>query len=331
MKKLFCLICFTTILIVLFPNTAKAASDNACWTRVKEDTWILQDGQGTDLKASLKDNALYISGKGAIPNYSELTLGNRPWHEKGVFTIFIEKGVTSIGAHAFSNFPRLYNVDMYSNTFIEDSTAFAGAAKDCMFHVFGTDMARRDIGRIPFTSMDQFVTVMRKYNYDYRFYFANLYMTQYVKQGVTPAWYKIYPMDATSTDQNPEYPLKNFDSAIICNTPDDSYATSYIIENYRQGKAALQAFDAFMGDNTFGCTYTMAAYKRDVKVEKASATPMQYVISIPAVLRYPGRQFSLLQIGKGVVNILPDLDSCDDTMTFMTDCLSTGYALVYKD
>lgn len=331
MKRILSMFCVAALLIMLVPTTAKAAADGATWTKVSGETWVLQDGQGTDLQAKLDENTLYITGKGAIPNYSSATLGNRPWNGKTVYQLMIDKGVTSIGANAFYGFKDLYKVELYSTTFIEDSTAFAGATEDCIFNVLGMEMARRDIGNIPYTSLDQFVTSMQKYKYDYRFYFANYYVINYINKGSTPKWERVATMDALSTAQNPEYPLINYDSTITCNTPDGSYATKYSIDNYRQGKAALEAFAAFMGDNKYACTYTMAAYRGNTRNDKLSANPMQYTITIPNALKFPGRQFTLLQIGKGVVNVLPDLDASDDTMTFTTDYLSTGYALVYKD
>ena len=186
MKKLLGIFCLTVLLIMIVPTTAKAAADGATWTKDNGDTWILQDGQGTDLKANLDGNILYITGKGAIPNYSSANLGNRPWHGKTVYQIMIDKGVTSIGANAFYGFKDLYKVELYSTTFIEDSTAFAGAAEDCIFNVLGMEMARRDIGNIPYTSLDQFVTSMQRYKYDYRFYFANYYVINYINNCSTP-------------------------------------------------------------------------------------------------------------------------------------------------
>ena len=54
-------------------------------------------------------------------------------------------------------------------------------------------------------------------------------------------------------------------------------------------------------------------------------------MTIPAALLYPGRQFSLIQLGDGVVNILADEDQNDTTLTFTTDYPSTVYALIYRD
>ena len=60
-------------------------------------------------------------------------------------------------------------------------------------------------------------------------------------------------------------------------------------------------------------------------------TPLTYQMTIPAALLYPGRQFSLIQLGDGVVNILADEDQNDTTLTFTTDYPSTVYALIYRD
>lgn len=333
MKKIWKSICFAMLLTCMMSLSVKAASPNATWMKSGGDRWRLQDQEGTDLEAYFDhdNHVLYIQGKGAIPSYSSECLGNRPWHGKSYYKLVIGSEVTSVGANAFSCNADLYNVDMYTSTFIEDASSFAGAKQDCCFTMIGTSMARRDIGTIPYNSVDQFVNVMRKHDGEYKFYFSNQYLVRYVNYGSTPKWSTVFTTDVNGSYTDPDHPLTNFDTVITCNTPDGYYANKYEIRNYRQGLDALKAFAAFIGNDTFACTYTMTAYQGNERKRTFSGKPLQYTIVIPASLQYPGRQFKLLQIAPGAVNVLADEDAVDGTMTFTTNYLSTGYALVYSD
>ena len=62
-----------------------------------------------------------------------------------------------------------------------------------------------------------------------------------------------------------------------------------------------------------------------------TSAPVTYVMTIPAAFQFPGRQFSLIQLGNGVVNILEDEDQNDTTLTFTTDYPTAACALVYRD
>lgn len=105
---------------------------------------------------------------------------------------------------------------------------------------------------------------------------------------------------------------------------------SLTINCRQQGKAAMEAFALVIGDNQYAASYNMSMNNRQ-GVVKHTAFPMQYTMTVPAAYRYPGRQFTLIQLGNGVINMLPDEDTNDATVTFTTDYISTAYALVYTD
>ena len=79
----------------------------------------------------------------------------------------------------------------------------------------------------------------------------------------------------------------------------------------------------------------MASYNMSMSnrqgVVRHTASPMQYTMAVPAAYQYPGRRFTLIQLGNGVINMLADEDADDATVTFTTDYISTAYALVYTD
>ena len=75
------------------------------------------------------------------------------------------------------------------------------------------------------------------------------------------------------------------------------------IQCRRQGMSALEVFSLVLGDANYATAYNMSVSSASGMVTKTSK-PLTYVMTIPAEFQYPGRQFSLIQLGKGVVNIL---------------------------
>ncbi len=137
------------------------AADNSVWIQERgKEEWHYTDGMETDLTAKIQEDTLYIQGKGAIPNYDKEHLGNRPWHNKPIRSLIIDDNVTSIGTEAFSNMNKLYHVIMSAGTFIESPTAFSGIAEDCTFEFTGTNIRNRDIGNVPYNSLDSIAAFM---------------------------------------------------------------------------------------------------------------------------------------------------------------------------
>lgn len=331
MKKMMSVLCTLVMMTALFVPTTVMASEGPCWTKVKgQETWTYTDGQGTELVAKIQGNTLYIQGKGAIPSYSRDVLGNRPWHNKVIYSIIISDEVTSIGAEAFSNMVKLHDVTMPVSAFIEDSSAFAGAPKDCIFYFKGTNIVSRNIGNVPYNSVDSIVALMQKYNGVYQYHMDNYYMTTWVQNTVLPKIDKLSPVDAKSTYYNINYPIINYQSELNFVSPPPEYTMNTSIVSKQQGKAALEVFSIVLGENTYVTAYNMAVNNAK-GIVKSTDTPLTYRITIPSAFQYPGRQFSLIQLGNGFVNILTDEDMDDGTLTFTTNYPSTVYALVYQD
>lgn len=318
------------VLSLMMPMQAKAA-DNPRWEKEPDrEGWTYTDGQGTNLLARIEDDTLYIRGTGAVPSYDKDCLGNRPWHDKAVRRLIIEKGVTSIGAEAFSNLRELRYVSMYVGTFIESPTAFGNEAGGCLFDFFGTDIVSRDVGNVPYNSMDSITAFMQRFNGYYNFTLANYYMIKRVQNMAWPEIVNVSPQDALSTYTNLKYPIVDYSSSleIISQKPEEKMYT--YIKSKPQGPAALEAFSLVLGDATYVTAYNMAITGESSDYSRTDV-PLTYVMTIPPAVRYPGRQFSLIQIQPGAINILTDEDMSDATLTFTTDFPSTVYALVYRD
>lgn len=330
MKRIISMLCMMTMIVVLLLPVRTYASEGPVWTKELGDTWTYTDGQGTDLRAVIQGNTLYIYGKGAVPSYSRDALGNRPWHNRTIYSLVISDEVTSIGAEAFSNLTQLHDAIMPVSVFIEDPSAFDKAPEECIFEFKGTNIVSRNISNVPYNSLDSIVAFMQKYNGFYRYRMANYYMISWVQNTVQPKIANIAPSDAKTTYYNPDYPIFNYQSELsfVSPKPDNTMNTSIVSK--QQGKQALEAFSIVLGDNTYVTAYNMAVNNAKGIVKKTDV-PLTYKMTIPAAFRYPGRQFSLIQLGSGVVNILTDEDFDDTTVTFTTDYPSTVYALVYKD
>lgn len=331
MKKFISMLCALIMVITLTIPCKVNAAEGPVWTRIPgKEAWTYTDEQGTELKAVIQANILYIQGKGAIPSYSKDMLGDRPWHNKGVYSIVISDEVTSIGAEAFTNMPQLHDVTMPVSAFLEDTSVFAGSPADCIFTFKGTNIVSRNIGNVPYNSLDSIVAFMQKNNGTYYYRFDNYYMISWVQNTVLPKIENLVPSDARTTYYNPNYPVIDYKSELQFVSLKPEYSMSTSIVSKQQGKAALEVFSIVLGDNTYVTAYNMAVSNAK-GIIKNTETPLTYKMTIPATFQYPGRQFSLIQLGNGVVNILTDEDLDDSTVTFTTDYPSTVYALVYKD
>lgn len=331
MKKLLGILTICALIASLAVPSEVMAATNSTW--IQEDgtqVWHYTDGTETDLVAKVQDNTLYIQGHGAVPEYDRDHLGNRPWHNRPIQSLVIADSVTSIGAEAFSNMKTLYHVTMSAGTFIESPTAFGGAADECIFDITGTNITSHNIGNVPYTSLDSIAAFMQKYDGNYRYRLANYYMIGWVQNAVSPKIKNVSPADALTTYYNPNYPIPDYPSRLEFQSGRPDASMQAHIECRQQGRAALEVFSIVLGDATYAASYNMSVSSSRGTVTKTS-TPLTYVMTIPAAFQYPGRQFSLIQLGKGVVNILEDEDQNDTTLTFTTDYPTAACALVYRD
>ncbi len=321
---------FSLIFAMALPMCVSAAGWTG-WVKVSgEETWTYSDGQGTELVAKIQGDTLYIQGTGAIPSYSREALGSRPWHNRTIVTLDIADGITDIGAEAFSNMEYLHHVSMPVSAFIEDKSAFAGATDGCIFQFRGMNLTSRDIGKIPYNSLDNLAAFMQSYNGKYQYRLANYYLTTMVQNKVSPRISDLVTMDLKTQATNPKYPLINYSSSIsmVSKKPDDTMKVS--ISYRQQGKVALEIFDLCLGDNSYVAPYLITVNNAD-GVVKNTQEALTYQMTVPAAYQFQGREFTLIQLGNGVVNYMKDEDQDDSTVTFTTDYPSSVCALVYKD
>jgi hypothetical protein len=142
--------------------------------------------------------------------------------------------------------------------------------------------------------------------------------------------YNLRPSDVASTAYNPDYPLYDLKSTGTVVNANGNNIVGVDVTSRRQGETVNYIYSLVIGDMNYVTSYNISAYDSKGKIGRTT-TPVQYSITIPKAFQYPGRQFYLIQIGTGEVNILSDEDLNDTTLTFTTDYGTTVYALCYKD
>ena len=122
----------------------------------------------------------------------------------------------------------------------------------------------------------------------------------------------------------------NAQSEVSFVTPKTDYTMNVSIVSKQQGKLALEIFSIVLGDKTYATAYNMSVHNWKGEMKYTDA-PITYKMTIPAAYQFPGRKFTLIQFGDGVVNFLEDEDADETTLTFTTNYPSTVYGLVYQD
>ncbi|MBE6543605.1 MAG: hypothetical protein E7675_04330, partial [Ruminococcaceae bacterium] len=91
------------------------ANENRCYTAVfgaQGNRFVTGDLSFGEILWTLdrRTSTLTVSGKGVIPDFTDL--GDRPWdaYKNGIATIIVSTGITDIGANAFKQFPALKKV-----------------------------------------------------------------------------------------------------------------------------------------------------------------------------------------------------------------------------
>ncbi len=116
MKKRFLIVLFITMILLVIPLIANAATvdSGSCGTNV---TWTLDD-----------TGILTISGTGAMNNYSYSdNVTTAPWGNTAEIVIIVD-GVTSVGSRAFYGCTNLTNITIPGSVTSIDSSAFYGCS-----------------------------------------------------------------------------------------------------------------------------------------------------------------------------------------------------------
>ncbi len=316
----------------IFPMVAKAAQ-TMNWITLGNGVYQLE---GTQVKVEVTQGAVHVTGTGAIPDYNYWELSKRPWATCECQNVSVDDTITSIGAYVFYELPKLKYISISSKTFITDDTTFYKIDVNPIIRINGSDVTTQMIGTIPYTSMDSIRSMAQSSGTGRAYILDNSSLASAFQGSTNPTIQNVY---SAADGEAPWNDLAaNWNGNIyksICKITSPMPVPSYIVTGTRryQGRAAYQAYAAFIGDSTFATTFNITVTTNDgnkTKIYKTDAL-YQYTLTIPEEFRKPGRNFKLLGIGQTAVDTYDDLDTDDDTITFTTDYPTTSYALVYKD
>lgn len=332
---------------IVNPVTVKA-QEQLTWTH-PGDGWHYLNG--TDIKVRMENNTAYIYGTGALPDFDYWRLTERPWANGSIEAVYIAETITSIGKYAFYDIEKLKYIDMYTGTFITDSTCFDKISYEPVYRLRNSALNTEMIGSIPYTSLDSILTVAQS-NYNGASYILDTKaLADSFQNATNPTVTNVYYAGETVEDDGkiiaPWSWVETYgngnESTVICRLSPETPNASLLVSAQKryQGRACLEAYAAFIGDYSFAATYNITVeitklvdrtsyrFWENNRI-KSMDSELKYVLTIPTEFRLPGRTFRLLAIGDGEVKIYDDLDFADDTITFATNTPSTAYALVYK-
>lgn len=349
------------VLVIVFVVSVQNAPITA---HAQEMTWTHPgDGWhylvGTDIKVKIENNAISIYGTGALPDFDYWRLYERPWAGVKAESVYIESTITSIGSYAFYEMEYLRNISMYTGTYIKDLTCFDKICEKPIFRLYDNGINTEMIGTIPYTSLGSILSIAQS-NYNGASWILDTpAKAREFQNSTNPTITNVYyagekiprlPDEEPETDEAknvPWYDVATYGNGNvitpICRFSELTPTPSLVVSAQRkyQGRPCYEAYAAYIEDYTFAATFNISVYRterivkplyqywEDIKVEQTDSELM-YVLTIPEEFRLPGRQFRLLAIGNGVVNIYDDLDTDDATITFATRTPNTAYALVYK-
>ncbi|MEG1846921.1 MAG: hypothetical protein RRX92_00510 [Lachnospiraceae bacterium] len=310
----------------------KAAPPKLQWTGLGKGVYQLE---GTQIKAEIAPGTVHLTGTGALPDYDYWELKTRPWATNECEAVTVDGSITSLGAYAFYDLPKLKYINISSTTFIKDHTTFYNNDQRPIVRIQGSAVTTEMIGTIPYTSMDSIKAMAQSAYTGAAYILDNNTLASQFQGSTNPTIKYVYSATDSRAPWNDLVTYGNGNVyTSICRLSANTPSMAYTVTGTRryQGKECYQAFATAMGDFTFGTSFNITVTSNDAAKTKITKTPtpFQYVLSIPKDLQQSGRVFKLIALGEGKLNLYDDIDATGDTITFTTDYPSTAYALVYK-
>lgn len=305
------------------------------WTK-KSAVWQVSEG----VTAQIREGVLYIDGNGVVPDYTNDTLDQRPWHTSYYGTVVIGTGITDVGTKAFAENKFLRYFFIPSTTFINDSGLFHKIDSKPVVRIQGTEETVRLIGgKVPYTSLDSLARVAKSADRNVVWITDNGTVKTLFRQKTYPNIPYVYSSDnpdiedATHLIDNVGEELQVFKSPLRFapgyEMPGRA-VTSCIIKS---GVSYLQVVADYLNylytDYTYGQTYSNLVSTGD-KIFPEFEDTKRYEFQIPVNLQSPGREFKVIMVADGQPSVLDDLDSSDTTITFATNKGSFTYSIIYK-
>lgn len=305
------------------------------WTK-QSAVWQVSEG----VTAQIRDGILYIDGNGAVPDYTNDTLDQRPWNTSYYGTVVIGTGITDIGTKAFAENKYLRYFFIPSTTFINDTNMFHKIDSRPVVRIQGTEETTRMIGdKVPYTSLDSLARVAKSADRNVVWITDNGTVKTLFRQKTYPNIMYVYSSDnpdiehATRLVDDIGEELQEFKSPLRFAPGYEMVGravTSNIIKN---GVEYLQVVADYLNymypDYSYGQTYSNLVSTGDT-IYPEFEDVKQYQLQIPSNLQAPGRDFKVILVADGQSTVLDDLDTSDTTITFATNKGTFTYSIIYK-
>ncbi len=327
-----CVTCFTSLEAYARDKEQRSTPD---WTE-NTTVWDVSDG----VTAYISDGILYFEGNGAIPDYTNDNLADRPWHTSIFGTVVVGTGITDIGARAFAEFPNLRYFFIPSTTFISSSTAFHKIDSKPVIRIQGSEETTRMIGdKIPYTSLDSWAAVAQSMSHNTLYITDDGTMKNYFRKKTYPNIANVYSSDNPDIEKvsdladREEEQLEEFVSPLRFAAGYEMSGRAVTSKRVKTGTEYLELIAYYLNymypDYSYGETYSNMVTTGDTEYAEFDSAK-NYVFQIPAELQSPGREFKVIQVVDGQPTVLEDLDDSDTTITFSTDKGTFTYSLIYK-
>lgn len=315
--------------------SAENVQSHPDWTK-ESSVWQVSEG----VTAQVRDGILYIMGNGAVPDYTNDTLAQRPWHTSLFGTVMVEEGITDIGTKAFAEFKYLRYFYIPSTTFLADSSIFHKIDSKPVIRIQGKEETTRMIGdKIPYTSLDSLARVAKSMDRTVLYVTDDGTMKKLFREKTYPNISNVFSADNPGIEKPSDLrdeeseKLQDFKSPLRFAPGYEIVSravTSSIIKN---GVQYLQVIADYLNylypDYQYGLTYSNLVTTGD-KIYPEFEDTKRYLYQIPDNLRMPGREFKVILTADGQTVVLDDLDSSDETITFATNKGSFTYSIIYK-
>lgn len=322
----------TLALIFSMLPTTTAHAQTSTWIPCGNGSYLLEN---TDIIVSISKDTIHVSGNGAIPDYDDSTLANRPWHGSTCKYLVIDDTITAIGDYAFAGLSWLEHITFSSTTFIHSNSAFYDIAHEPVFRIKGYTEAVTYYGTIPYTSLDSIQAFAQSIGHYASFLLDQQYMVSLFQNSTNPTIPNVYW--AYDTAKPWEHVADNLNGNVTtecCTFSSLTPGSDFEIET-KFGSVSTdyyEVFSNFLEDYTFATAFTMqVSWEVSSKVVNNTFYDYMYELTIPEEFVQAGRSFRIIAIGAGSVDIFDDVDSNDNTMTFVTNTPTKVCALIYKN
>lgn len=132
-------------------------------------TWTVSG----NVTARIDKGILYIEGTGAMPDYTNDTLSQRPYHTSIIGAVNVGPGITKIGERAFAEFPYLRHINVYSTTYIKNQNAFHKIDSKPQVRINGSADAVYTENGVSYSSLNSWIYLTHQQPYNIQFVVDN--------------------------------------------------------------------------------------------------------------------------------------------------------------